>query len=128
LTYQCVCGNGTAPDVTSFANTLPFFICQQTFIQCIANNPNDAEAQQNCTNNEQCGTRNATAEALAVTQGAESSTASSTTGGGSSSTGSATTSETAASTSSGSAAVHNVAELSTGAFAVLLAAAFKLFV
>lgn len=128
LTYTCVCGNGTAPDVTSFANTLPFFICQQTYIQCIANHPNDDAAQQVCTRNQQCGSRNATAEAIAATSSAETTASSTTSSGSASGTGSATSSETAASTSSGSAAVHNVAELSTGAFAILLAAAFKLFI
>ncbi|ETN38894.1 uncharacterized protein HMPREF1541_06936 [Cyphellophora europaea CBS 101466] len=129
LTYTCVCANGTAPDVTSFANTLPFYICQQTYIQCVANNPDDAQAQEVCTTNQQCGTRNATAEAIAQTMASESTTATSTSeSSGSSETGSSTASETASSTSSDSAAVANVAQLSTGAFALLLAAAFKLFV
>ena len=114
--------------MTSFADTLPFFICQQTFIQCIANAPNDAERQQNCTDNEQCGSRNATAEALSQTSASAETTAAATSSeGGSSQTGSATSSETASSTS-GNAAPANVAQLSSGAFALLLAAAFKLFV
>lgn len=128
LTYTCVCGNGTAPDVTSFADTLPFYICQETYIQCVANSPNDAEGQQTCTDNEVCGTRNATAEAVSASSDTSSTTASSTTSdAGSAETGSATAAESATQTSD-SAAVSNIAQLSTGAFALLLAAAFKLFV
>ena len=64
LTYTCVCPNGTVPDCTAFADTLPYFICEQSYINCVDNNPNDAQKQGTCAANEQCGTRNATAEAL----------------------------------------------------------------
>ncbi|KPI45630.1 uncharacterized protein AB675_530 [Cyphellophora attinorum] len=130
LTYSCVCPNGTAPDVTSFAFTLPFYICQQTYIQCINNNPDDAQAQANCTANEQCGERNATAEALSQTAASQSATASQTSSSASESGSATAASSSASASASGSsgAAVANVHELSTGLFAVLLGVAFKLFV
>merc|ERR1712230_103661 len=93
--YICVCANGTVPDCTAFTQTLPYFICQETYIQCINNNPNDAQAQSVCADNEQCGTRNATAEALATSSAAASSTAASTS--------SAASSASASKTQSGSA-------------------------
>lgn len=44
-----------------FINSLPFFICQANFGQCIKNNPSDAEAQQACKDDKKkCGSRNAT--------------------------------------------------------------------
>ena len=56
LMYQCVCPNGTTPDCSAYTNTIPFFECQETFIQCIAAHPNDAQGQATCTDNEKCGT------------------------------------------------------------------------
>lgn len=81
-------------------------------------------------NNQQCGERNATAEAISQTSASAETTASSTSSeSGSAETGaSGTASESAAATSSNNAAVANVQQLSTGAFVLLLAAAFKLFV
>jgi len=125
LTYNCVCPNGTVPDSTAFAQTLPFYICQETFVQCIANNPNDAEGQAVCQENESCGTRNATAEALSQTSGVSSSTASSTSGGSASSAATGSDSSSAASATE-SAAMAPMTTYATGAFAAVLMAAFKL--
>jgi len=44
---------------------MPFFICQATYRQCIANNVNDDAGQAQCQENEQCGSRNATVETQA---------------------------------------------------------------
>ncbi len=134
FTYSCVCANGTVPDCTAFTQTLPYFICQETYIQCINNNPNDAQAQSVCADNEQCGTRNATAEALAASSAAASSTAASTSSAASTSasrtqSGSATgASASASATESGNAAVAMTQHLTTGAFAAVLIAAFKLLI
>ncbi|KIW20766.1 hypothetical protein PV08_01344 [Exophiala spinifera] len=137
FTYSCVCANGTVPDSTAFIQTLPFFICQETYIQCINNNPNDAQAQSVCKDNEQCGTRNATAEYLAE-QAAASSAAASTTAAASSAAPSSTpstsenSSATATSSSAGASGSDNaaagMAHVTTGAFAAVLLAAFKLLV
>lgn len=44
-----------------FVNSLPFFICQANFGQCIKKHPNDADGQQACKDDKkQCGSRNAT--------------------------------------------------------------------
>jgi hypothetical protein len=77
-------------------------------------------------NYQQCGTRNATAEALSATAASASATSESTSGA--SGSGSATASgASATSSSSGAASPSNVAQLSTGAFAAILLAFFKLF-
>ncbi|KAL1954047.1 hypothetical protein VTO42DRAFT_1825 [Malbranchea cinnamomea] len=61
LTYDCVCSNGTTPDVSPYINTLPFFICNANFGQCIDRHPNDAEGQKECKEaQKQCGTLDAT--------------------------------------------------------------------
>lgn len=121
-----MCPNGTAPDVTSFADTLPFYICQETYRQCVDSRPDDAQGQSECADNQQCGTRNATAEALAATSAADSSSVTSTAESSAGGSATASSSEAAAS-ETGNTAVHNIHQLSTGAFAALLLAAFKLF-
>ncbi|KIX00522.1 uncharacterized protein Z518_10662 [Rhinocladiella mackenziei CBS 650.93] len=132
FTYSCVCPNGTAPDCTAFIETLPFYICEETYIQCINNHPNDAQAQSVCADNEQCGTRNATAEALAATSAASASSAAATSSSAPSSaseSGSATAaSSTPSPTESGNAAMGLSQHITTGAFAAVLMAAFKLMI
>ncbi|KAK5076066.1 hypothetical protein LTS08_002574 [Lithohypha guttulata] len=126
LMYSCTCPNGTVPDSTAYTQSLPFFVCQETYIQCVRNNPNNAQAQGACRTNQQCGTRNATAEALLSTSGASSSVASATSRASSSAasgTGSAASSAASA-TSSGSDA--SMTTITTGAFMAVLMAAFKL--
>lgn len=123
LTYNCVCPNATVPDSTAFAQTLPFFICEETYRQCVNNNPNNAQGQAACRENQKCGSRNATAEALAQTGSASSGTASSTGSATSSAAGSAASSAASASASAAEAPMTTYA---TGAFAAVLMAAFKL--
>jgi hypothetical protein len=114
------------PDVTAYQQTLPFYICQATYEQCINNHPNDAEGQATCKNNEKCGTLNATAANSASSSSssaAASTSASQTSAAASSGTGSASASAASASHSS----IANNQQLATGAFAAILVAAFKLF-
>ncbi|KIW30383.1 hypothetical protein, variant 3 [Cladophialophora immunda] len=138
FTYTCVCANGTVPDCTAFIETLPFYICQETYAQCINNHPNDAQGQATCAQNEQCGTRNATAEAIAQTSAAQASSVSSTSSAPASShsasaastgSGSSSASATGSSASAtGGAAIGVSQQVATGAFAAVLMAVFKLLV
>ena len=125
LTYNCICQNGTAPDVTAYTYTLPYYICQATFGQCINNHPNDAQGQQTCTDNEKCGTLNATAASTSSSSSSASeSTATSTASTSGSNSGSS--SAAAGSPSNTGAAVATNQQLATGAMAAVLLAAFKL--
>lgn len=123
LQYNCVCPNGTVPDCSAYQQTIPFFICQQTFVQCTANHPNDAAGKQQCTKNEQCGTRNATAEALAASSASAGPSSTSSSSGARSSSASATGSGASASASHSDATITTY---TSGAFAAMLMAAFKL--
>ena len=111
--------------MTAYQQTLPFYICEATFEQCINNHPNDAEGQATCTSNEKCGTLNATAEnsASSSSAAASSTSASQTSAAASSGTGFASASAASASHSS----IASNQQLATGAFAAILVAAFKLF-
>ncbi|QKX62480.1 uncharacterized protein TRUGW13939_09641 [Talaromyces rugulosus] len=55
LNFDCTCVNGTVPDVEPYTNTIPFFVCQANYDQCIQNNPNDLDAQKACKDNANCG-------------------------------------------------------------------------
>ncbi|KGO77520.1 hypothetical protein PITC_037640 [Penicillium italicum] len=77
LKFSCVCSDGTTPDVTPYAQTVPFFVCQDTYIQCVASHPNDAEGQRACKKAAVCGSKNASE--VTTTSTASSTTMSSTT-------------------------------------------------
>ncbi|KLJ09451.1 hypothetical protein EMPG_15128 [Blastomyces silverae] len=48
LTYTCTCGDGSTPDLTKYKSTIPFFICTETFAQCIESHPDDLTGQRAC--------------------------------------------------------------------------------
>lgn len=58
LQFDCTCINGTVPDVSPYQNTIPFFVCQENFVQCIENHPDDADGQKQCKEEKEknCGT------------------------------------------------------------------------
>lgn len=107
LNYTCTCSNGTAPGLEYYEQTLPTFICNQAFEDCIAANVGNARGQTNCTDSikSQCGTIDAQADSAAsstTTSAAATGTGSgSTTGTG---TGSQASQTPASSSSSGYAA------------------------
>ncbi|OJD14052.1 hypothetical protein AJ78_05558 [Emergomyces pasteurianus Ep9510] len=52
MTYTCTCGDGSIPDLTKYKNTMPFFICTETYAQCIDNHPDDLTGQRLCKENQ----------------------------------------------------------------------------
>jgi cytoskeletal protein RodZ len=58
LTYSCICGTGSTPDLARYKNTLPDYICQANFAACIKAHPDDAVGQGKCKTDIQanCGT------------------------------------------------------------------------
>ncbi|KAH8655872.1 hypothetical protein BX600DRAFT_74086 [Xylariales sp. PMI_506] len=62
LAYACTCSDGESPDLTPYTGTLPYFICQEAYAECVANNANDATAQAQCKPDiqAQCATEEAT--------------------------------------------------------------------
>ncbi|KZZ87843.1 hypothetical protein AAP_05327 [Ascosphaera apis ARSEF 7405] len=59
LSFNCVCGDGSTPNVAEYRNTLPFFVCEENFGQCINAHPNDLTGQKECKSQRQqyCGTK-----------------------------------------------------------------------
>lgn len=58
LTYQCICGNGQSPNASEYSQTLPYFICQEWGVQCVANCGSSNACQADCTQNHPCGAQN----------------------------------------------------------------------
>ncbi|KAL7922690.1 hypothetical protein ACQKWADRAFT_292142 [Trichoderma austrokoningii] len=61
LTFDCTCAaNNSAPGLQFYTQTLPTFICQQLFSNCIQTNAGNADGQDQCKSNIQklCATQN----------------------------------------------------------------------
>ncbi|KAJ5178081.1 uncharacterized protein N7500_000780 [Penicillium coprophilum] len=59
LKFTCVCSDGSVPDVTPYQQTVPFYVCQATYGQCVVSHPDDAEGQRACKKAAVCGSKNA---------------------------------------------------------------------
>ncbi|KAI9714306.1 MAG: hypothetical protein M1820_000267 [Bogoriella megaspora] len=130
LTYQCVCTDGSHPNISDYASTLDSFICQQNVADCVNAHPNDLTGITKCRNTV-CGTRNATTNEASSTSSSSSEPTStgsdSSSGSGSSPTepAASSTGAGAAQTSSPAVAALNIAKnYGTGALAVGLFAIF----
>ncbi|KAF1355276.1 hypothetical protein BDV97DRAFT_418969 [Delphinella strobiligena] len=139
LNYTCTCSSGTTPNISSYEQTLPFYICQQWVGDCVLGHPNDLDGQTACQS-VICGSGNAStaqssssasssASSTSSAAASSSSAAASTTSAAaaSSGTGSATASSSAAATSKAAAAALSVAKTyGTGALAAGMLAVFGL--
>jgi len=55
LTYNCVCDNGIAPNITQYSQTLPYFICTEWGTQCVNNCKGDSACGASCRADHPCG-------------------------------------------------------------------------
>ncbi|PQE11232.1 pci domain-containing protein [Rutstroemia sp. NJR-2017a BVV2] len=129
LSYNCTCSsNGSAPGLEYYTQTMPTFICEQVYQNCIIAGQNDAAAQKVCNQNEKanCGHLNPDNYTAAATTSASSTSASAT--ATSSGTASSVSSSASAATSSSAAAVSlNIGrEYGTGIFVAGVGAVFGL--
>ncbi|KAL1876431.1 hypothetical protein VTK73DRAFT_9297 [Phialemonium thermophilum] len=122
LTFHCLCGNNSAPGLQYYTQTMPTFICQQAYQDCIAAHPNDAQGQKECTTDIQdnCGTLDPNkAQVGGGSSGSSSSGSSASTAASTSASAQGTSaSASATATNSKNAAPTKVAALSNGAAAV----------
>ncbi|TGO59191.1 hypothetical protein BCON_0047g00290 [Botryotinia convoluta] len=61
LCYSCTCtSNSSSPALQQYTSTIPFFVCEQVYANCIAAREDDAAAQKACRDTEEanCGTLN----------------------------------------------------------------------
>jgi len=60
LTYDCICGNGQAPNASEYSQTLPYFICSEYGSQCVAGCAGNTACQSACRDDHPCGAQNPT--------------------------------------------------------------------
>ncbi|KAK4464176.1 hypothetical protein QBC42DRAFT_52782 [Cladorrhinum samala] len=127
LSFTCTCRNGTAPGLEYYTGTLPTFICQESYRQCIESNVGDKNAQSKCktTIQDHCGTLDPSK--AEVDSGSSQSTSSSSSASAPAPTGSSGPADTnsPSSTSSEGAAptafiANGVAAVAAGVFAAAL--------
>ncbi|CAL5868521.1 uncharacterized protein PFLUO_LOCUS2747 [Penicillium psychrofluorescens] len=130
LKYQCMCSDGTVPDSSSYVETVPFYVCQATYGQCIDSHPNDSTGQRACKKSAKCGSKNASAtDTTSSSSMHPSSTLSMTTATGSSSNSAnsgSVSSVAAASTTSNAAMMDGLQGYTTGLFAGAMFFAMRL--
>jgi len=99
-----------SPNVSSYEQTLPAYVCREYVIQCVNNHPNDADGQEACQATV-CGTKeigDPDDSTSSSSSASSSATASSTTSGGSSEA-----TETSSSTSDSEESASQTSDSST---------------
>ncbi|KAJ5677355.1 uncharacterized protein N7477_002988 [Penicillium maclennaniae] len=128
LQFQCTCSDGTTPDSSQYIQTVPFYVCQATYGQCIDAHPNDANGQKACKAAATCGTKNATALNEAASSSSTSMSATSTMSMTTSTSSSTTSSSSvAAESTTKNAAITLGEEYSTGIIAGAMFLAARMF-
>ncbi|KAJ9134025.1 hypothetical protein NKR23_g10410 [Pleurostoma richardsiae] len=125
LDYSCTCQNGSAPGLEYYLQSLPTFICQQAFADCISANTGSAQGQSNCTTTigDKCGTLDAsnyTAPAASSSAAASSTSSAAATSTAAASATAASGTAAASSSSTAAAAPTNVQHIGNGAAAVAI--------
>ncbi|KAL2132300.1 hypothetical protein VTI74DRAFT_3963 [Chaetomium olivicolor] len=121
LKYVCTCQNGSAPGLQYYTQTMPTFICETAFSNCIAANTGSSKAQDECKANikSKCGTLDPTK--AQINNPSDQSTSSAGPAGSSGATHAPTAAQNnpATSTSHGAAAATNAALIGNGAAMVV---------
>ncbi|KIN01819.1 hypothetical protein OIDMADRAFT_144465 [Oidiodendron maius Zn] len=129
LSFNCTCANGSAPGLQYYIQTIPTFLCEQAYQNCIQANLQNSSGQDQCKAEEktECGHLDPN-DAVVVSPSTSSSSPSST-GATSAASNSATPTSSVSSSSSTGAAATMLAlgrEFGSGVIAVGVAAAVML--
>ncbi|KAF2166564.1 hypothetical protein M409DRAFT_23199 [Zasmidium cellare ATCC 36951] len=130
LTYQCVCTDGSSPNISDYDQTIPSFVCQTWVGNCVDAHPNDLDGQTGCRS-VTCGSRNASSNLAATTSSAATTSATASSSSSAESTSASGTptgssASTTATTSSAAMALHVAEQYGTGIIAGGLLALFGL--
>lgn len=56
LTYGCLCGDNTKPNMSEYSLTIPYFVCREWGTQCVAAcDDTDTPCQSSCQQDNPCG-------------------------------------------------------------------------
>lgn len=58
LTYGCLCGDNTQPNVSEYSLTLPYFVCTEWGNQCVKGCGSDSSCASACRQDHPCGASN----------------------------------------------------------------------
>ena len=123
LSWKCTCSsNSSAPGLQYYTQTVPTFICNELYSQCITANVNSQRGQDSCTENihDLCGTINPPKSAItdgdSTTTGTDTATATATESG----SGSSATADSVTSTSSDGLAAPTMVPAGKGAAALAI--------
>ncbi|KAK5658793.1 hypothetical protein OQA88_1605 [Cercophora sp. LCS_1] len=77
LKFSCKCQNGTAPGLEYYQQTLPTFLCEESYGRCIEKTTGDSQAQSRCAKDirAKCGTLDPTKAEVGGGSGGTSSSA-----------------------------------------------------
>ncbi|KAL1882215.1 hypothetical protein Daus18300_000701 [Diaporthe australafricana] len=78
LTYGCLCGDNSQPNVSEYSLTLPYFVCTEWGTQCVKNCGSDSSCASACRQDHPCGASNPSTANTTSTATSASGTASST--------------------------------------------------
>ncbi|KAL2175949.1 uncharacterized protein P884DRAFT_204193 [Thermothelomyces heterothallicus CBS 202.75] len=126
LEYTCTCSNGSAPGLQYYIQTIPTFICEQAYSDCIAANTASSRAQDECKTNikDKCGTLDPSKAQVSDPSQSESSSSSATqapTASSSQNAAASTSSSTAGAAATAAGYIGNgAAMIAAGVFAALL--------
>ncbi|KAL3477857.1 hypothetical protein BJX99DRAFT_225470 [Aspergillus californicus] len=129
LDFTCTCSNGTEADVSLYEGTIPFYVCQENYAQCIDRSTTQ-DGDDECTASlNECGSLNASAPT--TTSSSSTSTASSTETSTSTSSdnaeSTATTTDSADSPDETDGAMQLMQNYGLVGFATVIVAAFTMF-
>jgi len=60
LTFDCVCGNGLAPNAANYSQTIPYFECTEYGNQCVTACNGNTNCQSACRDDHPCGAQSPT--------------------------------------------------------------------
>ncbi|CAG8096574.1 unnamed protein product [Penicillium olsonii] len=128
LKFSCVCSDDSTPDVSEYIQTVPFYVCQDAYGQCIRSHPDDAEGQRACKKAMNCGTKNASESSTTSSSASASASTTLAVSTSTDSSASATSSVAASSstTANAAAAFGDVTQYSTGLMAGLMFVAARM--
>ncbi|CAG8040186.1 unnamed protein product [Penicillium olsonii] len=128
LKFSCVCSDDSTPDVSEYIQTVPFYVCQDAYGQCIRSHPDDAEGQRACKKAMNCGTKNASESSTTSSSASASASTTLAVSTSTDSSASATSSVAASSSTAANAAAAfgDVTQYSTGLMAGLMFVAARM--
>ncbi|PLB36681.1 uncharacterized protein BDW47DRAFT_47665 [Aspergillus candidus] len=127
LKFTCTCEDGSSANSTDYMQTVPYYVCEANFGQCISRSP-DLDDQEKCkTAKEQCGSRNASETSTTSSSSASPSPTGTSTDKEESDAGTTTGSSSSTPSPTSNAAVRLMQDHASGVLATVLFVGLRVF-